>query len=541
MANSRDFTGKNRKFTGVKGVILPKGTTGQRASTESGEIRFNTTTNLAEYYDGTNWKAIDAPPTISSISPTFIDPDGSSTPTLTINGSLFGAGCTVSFIGTNAAEYFSSTVTFINQSQVTATIPVTVIKANSPFDVKVSNVSGLSGVLADALTLNDAPTFTTAAGSIGSVFTSATSFGGLSPVTATDSDSDAITYSVVSGSLPTGVSMSSSGVFSGTAPGSTGTSTFTVRASTSFGNSDRQFSITVASPPSGGSITTGGGYRIHTFTDSGSFVTAGTLSQVETQILGGGGGGGSSLAGGGGGGGILVSSSGQTVTAGTYTITVGGGGTGAPDDGTNAGTGTSSSAFSATATGGGAGASRATTAAAGANGGGGSSDGPRSGAQGVAPSAPGYTGYGGFRGGDGGGGGANYSGGGGAGNAGAGGTPGNNAAGGSGGAGRQINLDGNNYYWAGGGGGSSWNQGQGGGNGGIGGGGGGATASGPGGSGGGSAKNPGGSAPGGAGENASQTAGAGGANSGGGGGSGGHPNGDGGNGGKGIIIIRYPF
>jgi hypothetical protein len=541
MANSRDFTGKNRKFTGTKGIILPKGTTGERVSSNSGEIRFNTTTNLAEYYDGTNWKAIDAPPTITSISPTFIDPDGSSTPTLTINGSLFGAGCTVSFTGTNGAELSSSTVTFINQSQVTATIPVTVIKANSPFDVKVSNVSGLSGILADGLTLNDAPTFTTAAGSIGAVFTSATSFTGLSPVTATDPESDAITYSIVAGSLPTGVSMSSSGVFSGTAPASTGTSTFTVRASTSFGNSDRQFSITVAAPPSGGTITTGGGYRIHTFTDSGSFVTAGTLSQVDTQILAGGGGGGSSLAGGGGGGGILTRT-GATVTAGTYTVTIGAAGAGSPPNDGQMGTiGGTTSVFSTSALGGGAGASRGTSAEAGANGGGGSSDGPRSGAQGVAPSSPGWTGYGGFRGGDGGGGGSNYPGGGGAGNAGNGGTPSQNANGGDGGPGRQFNFDGNNYYWAGGGGGSSWNQGQRGGNGGIGGGGAGACASGPGGSGGGSAINSGGSTPGGGGPSASQSGASAGANTGAGGGCGGHPNGAGGQGGKGIVIIRYPF
>ena len=45
MANSRDFTGKNRKFTGTTGIILPKGTTGERVSSNSGEIRFNTTTN----------------------------------------------------------------------------------------------------------------------------------------------------------------------------------------------------------------------------------------------------------------------------------------------------------------------------------------------------------------------------------------------------------------------------------------------------------------------------------------------------------------
>ena len=64
MADSRDITGKNRKFTGTSGIKLPTGSTAQRVD-ETGQIRFNNETNLAEYYTGTDWKAIDAPPTIT--------------------------------------------------------------------------------------------------------------------------------------------------------------------------------------------------------------------------------------------------------------------------------------------------------------------------------------------------------------------------------------------------------------------------------------------------------------------------------------------
>jgi hypothetical protein len=35
MADSRDITGKNRKFTGTGGIKLPKGTQAQRGNTES--------------------------------------------------------------------------------------------------------------------------------------------------------------------------------------------------------------------------------------------------------------------------------------------------------------------------------------------------------------------------------------------------------------------------------------------------------------------------------------------------------------------------
>src|SRR6056300_1941419 len=69
MSDLRDFTGKNRKFTGTKGIDLPDGTTAERdTSYGSGTLRFNSTTNLMEYYTGTDWKAVDAPPVITGFT-----------------------------------------------------------------------------------------------------------------------------------------------------------------------------------------------------------------------------------------------------------------------------------------------------------------------------------------------------------------------------------------------------------------------------------------------------------------------------------------
>jgi hypothetical protein len=46
------------KITGTNGVVIPQGTTVQRANTpELGETRFNTTLNYLEVYDGTRWAA----------------------------------------------------------------------------------------------------------------------------------------------------------------------------------------------------------------------------------------------------------------------------------------------------------------------------------------------------------------------------------------------------------------------------------------------------------------------------------------------------
>jgi hypothetical protein len=42
MSDIRDFTGKNRRFTGTDSIKLPTGTTAQRsASAVAGDFRFN--------------------------------------------------------------------------------------------------------------------------------------------------------------------------------------------------------------------------------------------------------------------------------------------------------------------------------------------------------------------------------------------------------------------------------------------------------------------------------------------------------------------
>ncbi|MDP7023783.1 MAG: hypothetical protein QGH42_06020 [Kiritimatiellia bacterium] len=73
----------------------------------------------------------------------------------------------------------------------------------------------------------------------------------------------------------------------------------------------------------GGTITQGGGYYVHSFTSSGTFTPSTGLS-VEYLVVGGGGGGGGGYEGGGGGGGGVVT--GSVTMSTTYTITVGGGG-----------------------------------------------------------------------------------------------------------------------------------------------------------------------------------------------------------------------
>jgi hypothetical protein len=99
---------------------------------------------------------------------------------------------------------------------------------------------------------------------------------------------------------------------------------------------------TVRTAPTGGSISTTGSYRVHTFTSSGTFATGGFSGSVEYLVVAGGAGGvGHNSGGGGGAGGFRTNVSGATsgrnssaeggytVTASTnYTVTIGAGSSG---------------------------------------------------------------------------------------------------------------------------------------------------------------------------------------------------------------------
>ena len=105
----------------------------------------------------------------------------------------------------------------------------------------------------------------------------------------------------------------------------------------------------------GGTITTYGAYKVHSFLSSGTWTPPGN-GTVDVLIVAGGGGGGAGRGGGGGAGGMLYRT-GLSVTGQAYTITVGDGGAGATDHSNVAVNGQDSVAFSVTAKGGGAGGS----------------------------------------------------------------------------------------------------------------------------------------------------------------------------------------
>ena len=143
------------------------------------------------------------------------------------------------------------------------------------------------------------------------------------------------TYSVTTGTLPTGLSLnSSSGAVTGTTTAS-GAHSFTITASNTEGSVSQAFTFTIVEPFSatGGTTTDSGGYRYHTFNASGNFVVTGSKS-MDILVVGGGGSGaggssdpwdGYSFYGGGGGGAGRYTTLTATISSGTTVVTVGAG------------------------------------------------------------------------------------------------------------------------------------------------------------------------------------------------------------------------
>lgn len=469
---------ENISDTGTQGTKVASGTTAQRGST-AGQIRFNSETGLAEYYTGTQFKVIDIPPTVTAISPLEVDSTAGGNITFTITGTNFGSGATIKFIGNDATEITASTTTVTNSTTISAVIAKSsFVNAKEPYDVKIINASGLSATLDNQISVDTSPTWSTASGTLTTIFDDTT--GTHSTVSATDVDGDTVSYSETGGTVLTTAGLtlnSSTGTISGnpTDVNSSTTYSFNLRATANSKTVDRAFNVVVNPAP----------------------------IPINYLLVAGGGGGGSSVYGyheagtGGGAGGLLTGST--TIIKGTvYNFTVGNGGSGQAGA-SNGSNGQNTLGLSLTAIGGGGGTQGAgQTGGSGSGGTTGNSGGLGTAGQGNSGGNSQYH--------------AQNSAAGGGGGAGSAGGVGGNQSGGNGGDGLSNSITGSSIIYAGGGGGAGGYNGG---------------SSGSGGSGGGGNGNNGGAA--GYGSDGL-----------GGGGGGTHNGHRSGNGGKGIIILSIP-
>jgi len=476
--------------------------------TSAGALKKITQTNLLNF------------PTVSSVSPTSLTSgDGSGNYTVVVTGTGF-TGATGSFVTSGGAGISADSSTVDSDTQITLVVAKSSLDgANEPFGVRVTAATGLQSTLENQINIDQQPAFSTSAGSLGNIADGARATFSTTVVAADPESGGDVVYTLESGSLPAGMSgtsTSSGFVISGgaDAQSSDTTSNFTIRAKDVNSNvSDRAFSLTVLAP------------QYQSFTSSGTFSVPSGVSAVDVLVVAGGGAGGIDNAGGGGAGGLIYRPGFPVTPGGTISVTVGNGGTG-PGPGPAQGAhnpGQDSVFGTLTAKGGGGGVNGGAGAAGTPGGSGaGATRYTNNGGTATQPTQPGDSGNYGF--GNPGGQTTSPSGnssGGGGGGAGGAGAQGGTGPGGNGGVGRQYNIaDGStNVYYAGGGGGGQQHSGTAS-NGGQGGGGDGAspTDQTPGGTDGGQATS----------------------NRGGGGGGGGAGGAEtGGNGGKGIVIVSY--
>tara|TARA_R100000655_G_scaffold40580_2_gene76302 strand:- start:3083 stop:4180 length:1098 start_codon:yes stop_codon:yes gene_type:complete len=179
-------------------------------------------------------------PTISSVSPSTITNDATN---VTISGTGFVTVPNVEVMSTSGAITTANSVSFTNATTIVANLT---LATDGTYFVRVENPDGLAVRSSSAiLTVSDAPTWTTSAGSLGTVAS-----GGTMNFTIGASGDAPLAYSVASGSLPSGASLNSStGVISGTESGSLSSETtfsFTARVTDAQSQTaDRAFTITV--------------------------------------------------------------------------------------------------------------------------------------------------------------------------------------------------------------------------------------------------------------------------------------------------------
>ena len=211
---------ENTAFTGDDGIVVPKGTTAERpVSPTVGEVRFNTTLDqLEQYTNDSGWQGISPPPVVASVDVNSID-STAGTQTIVITGSNFDITAVGALVDANGTTKTATTSTRNSSTQITIVYSGgDVIGADvpEPLDVKVTNGSGLAATLEDVIGVDDNPVWTTASGSLGTVIEDEA----ISTITlqATDPETGgSITYTVTSGSLPTGLSLNSStGAITGT-------------------------------------------------------------------------------------------------------------------------------------------------------------------------------------------------------------------------------------------------------------------------------------------------------------------------------------
>jgi hypothetical protein len=151
---------------------------------------------------------------------------------ITITGTGFESTPTVYIGGTIAPS-----ISFINSTQINVTVPA---KSSGTYDVYIINPGGSTAIMVMAISYSGIPAWTTTAGNLGTL-------GANFSIQLEATSNSVVSYQLAAGStLPSGVTLSSSGLLTGVNIGTEQTFNFTVSAvDTELQDTPRSFSVTV--------------------------------------------------------------------------------------------------------------------------------------------------------------------------------------------------------------------------------------------------------------------------------------------------------
>jgi hypothetical protein len=264
-------TGASRTLSFILDLPPAGGTYSTSITGHVETTQIDTTTGTTDDAPATVATYVTPPPTLTSLSPTSGTNHGGTT--VTITGTRFTGASAVVF-GSTAARSF----TVVNGSTIIAVAP----DGTATVDVRVTTPEATTTTSAASkytyvTAVNNVPAFT---GAVSNTTQTVVVGGAVTALAATDADGDTLTYLVTGGALPTGVSLSSNGAFTGTAT-TIGSYSATITVSDGFGGSTTTtLSVTVNPPPT---ITITGGASVATADTTP--VVAGATSLPSGTVL----------------------------------------------------------------------------------------------------------------------------------------------------------------------------------------------------------------------------------------------------------------
>ena len=218
---------------------------------------------------------------ISGSDDTALNPAGGQT--VLVNGTGFATGVSATLGGSQIGA-----VTLVNSNQISFTSPA---NSGGSYTLIVYNTNSYAAILVPGLTYSTVPTWTTAAGSIGSFYETTA----VSTAVVATSDS-AMTYALSSGSLPVGSTLYANGVITGTAPVDSGSTTYTFAVTATdaeLQDTTRTFTMTInvdvvtwVTPSSGATISLDGSAYSQALsaTDAAGYAVSYTANTLPTGL-----------------------------------------------------------------------------------------------------------------------------------------------------------------------------------------------------------------------------------------------------------------